>query len=202
MERKISQNRLLFYLILLGLLPLACVFYEFRMQEKSQNNASVILESVKRLGRVKKQKQATNNQVRKIFKEADHYYIDHKLETLIFLKNEQEAISKLISSDSFPGDEKVLNRYAYLKDGSNKLVFKELGIETGEGIEETVEVLSHPVEINNEDLKTILDRIEGNKKELNPPQMLITDFSLKRKETLNESEAFELSMKLLKREYR
>ncbi|MCB1180730.1 MAG: hypothetical protein KDK55_01735 [Chlamydiia bacterium] len=201
MKQKISQKRLLFYFILLGFLPLVCVYCVFHNQKKSLDRALLSLEHVKHLGVIKKRSQGINNHVRRLYQEADHYYIDHKLETLTFLKNEQEAITKLISSDSFPGDERILNRDAFLKNNSNKLIFKELGIETGQGIEETIEVLSHPVEINNEDLKTILDRIEGNIKELHPPQMLITDFSLKRKETLNKSEVFELSMKVLKREY-
>lgn len=200
MKKTFSQNRLLFYLIIMGFIPLIFVIQNHLNKKKELASTRSHLENVERLSLISKKKQAGNEIIRKIFTGADHYYIDHHLETLSFLQKEKNDLEKILSSNAFPGDEKIISRYYFLTGEGNRLVFRESGIETGEGIEETLETLAHSIEVDIKDLKKILHLVEGKDLSLHPPQMLITDFSIRRKVPV-ESEIFELDMKLVKREF-
>lgn len=195
------KNRLLIYIIISAMIPSVCIFYYLFCKKKQIDRLSQKIKEIQLFSASYKKKQGINLSIRKIFTNANHQYIDHHLESLTFLDNEKKALEKIISSDFFSGDEKILRRHHYLTGKENCLVFRENGIETAEGIEEMSEALSHTVEIDADDLKNILFRIEGEELSLSPPQMLITDFFLKRKSHPNEGEIFELDIQLIKREF-
>ncbi len=82
---------------------------------------------------------------------------------------------------------------------ANRIQFTEGASQNGEGFVETIEIMSHPVEIDDQDLKEILNRIEGIRP--GKPQLIISDFKLVRKALSGGNEVFETHLKLLKREY-
>ncbi|MBS0655972.1 MAG: hypothetical protein JSR46_09360 [Verrucomicrobia bacterium] len=67
--------------------------------------------------------------------------------------------------------------------------------------QETTESLAHPVEVNLQDLKLILLKLEGPRSEEAPkPHLIITDCKIERKAGPTQ-EIFSLDLKALKREY-
>src|ERR1700722_20291268 len=109
-KEALTVNRLVFYLMILGLIPFFFVMQDYSVIIRKLIGTKMRLESVERLSLTNKKKQASNESVRKIFTNADHYYIDHHLETLVFLQKEKEDLEKILSSNAFPGDEKILER--------------------------------------------------------------------------------------------
>lgn len=192
-------KRQIYYLVLAGLLPLLFLLFDYI----SNHSALMLLETrveAARLNAVRKEeKQALNRAVKEQFGQADQLFIDKELEKLPLLNDEHGALEKLLTSKSFTGNELAEKRYAFIAGPSNKLLFNEGSVQTGEGFQETVETLAHPVEVDAKDLKELLRRLE----KLRPgqPQLIITEFKLDKKQTPLESEAFALNLKLLKREF-
>lgn len=135
--------------------------------------------------------------------EIDHYYIDHVLEPMTFLKPEVEALKLVYGHSAFESCDNVKKRLEILTQGSNQLIFSEGSREIKDGIEEVEFNQGRPVEINTTDLKTILTAIEGIPLEdMAPlkgrPQLVIRSFHLN-KETFAERETYLLTMQLIRR---
>jgi len=203
---KIPQNRALLYILTLALLPvlLSSAFVMSRL--KTLDNLNQEFESLKETLLFKDQRQASNKKVRAYFKDADHFYIDKELETLSFLEPEIEVLQKIVSQKNFPDDEGIKKRLEFLKGSGNDLVFNEGVVQNYGPFQEVLETQAHAVEINLSDLKKILSRIEGieiadNEILHNRPQLLILDLKLDKKTSPDKNETYQLSMKLLKREF-
>lgn len=203
---QIPHERLLIYVLLLGLLPLLFVifplFEENELVDTLQNN----LESIRYNALVKEKRQATNLAIRAHFHDADHFYIDKQLETLVFLEPEIEQLERLHEDKNFSSNEAIKRRLEFLTGHANAMTFSE-GIVTSYPLfQETTETLVHPVEVDATDIKKILSRVEGVKiGEFSPssdrPQLIITEFNLDKKEVADNNEVYLLDMKLLKREF-
>ena len=152
----------------------------------------------------KEKKQAENKSVRALYRESDHFYIDKYLEPLPLLQKEVASIETLFDKP-VPFSEPLKKRYEFLTAGQNEIRFIEGQVKSYPTFQETMETLSHPVEVDLDDLKRLLTLIEGsNLSDLSPegrPHLLITDLKLEKKEGLNGREHFQLFLKLLKREY-
>lgn len=202
---QIPPNRALLYVLLLGLIPLFITGAAFLSQQNRLQEVETLFEIVMAQGAVKEHKQAQNQIVMKTFEDQDHFYIDKYLETLTFLEPEVEELEKLVQG-SIPVSDQLLKRYEKLTGQENQLRFVEGQVQSTPTFQEVVESLTHPVEINTDDVHKILAKIEGV--EINGylpdpgrPQLIITDFKLEKKRTLGNNEAFLLNLKLLKREY-
>ena len=152
-----------------------------------------------------KGKQAQNIAVINHYREADHFYIDKHIESLIFLEPEIESLQKIMAKNDFAEDEQVKRRLDYLNQ-SNNLSFSEGAVQASPLFQEVMETQVHPVEVNGIDLQKILSRVEGVQISAfapgpNRPQLLIVDFKLDRKKMSEKNEVFQLNMKLLKREF-
>jgi hypothetical protein len=206
MLENIPQKRLLLYMMLLGLLPILFVLFNFSSKQNSLNNLSTLVQEVTETAFVKEKKQAVNMALRQNFRDADHFYIDKYLETIALLEPEIESLQKLISSKNYVEDDQVKKRLDLLTGPGNTLSFSEGIVQTTPLFQETTETLIHPVEINVSDLQQILARIEGVeigpfKPSPNRPQMIITDFKLDKKSLSEKNEVYILNLKLLKREF-
>lgn len=192
-------KRLLVYLVILGFLPIALALFNYTSKKREWEAVSQQIAQVQRFSETKVRKQFLNTTVRNAFMEADQFYLENHLEPLNFLKKEKETLENLLRSPAFTGNESAEKRFAFLLSKANRLQWVQGSTQAAEGIQEASCLLSHPVEIDAQDLKEILSRIEGNRK--GKPQLIITDFKLNKKAHLSGNEVFELNMKLLKREF-
>lgn len=206
MLNKIPQSRALLYIFLAGLLPLFIAFVHFMSQRTQLRELENTLETVQHMAFIKEKKQSTNIAVREHFRDADHFYIDKHLETLVFLEPEIESLQKLINDKNFSDNEQIKKRLETLTGTGNSLIFTEGVVQSFPLFQETAETLVHPVEINISDLQKILAKVEGvdigsYSPGPNRPQLLVIDFKIDKKKVSEKNEVFVLNMKLLKREF-
>jgi hypothetical protein len=205
MLKNIPRRRLLLYGLLLGLLPLIFVIANFYAEKDQLDLLENKILFVEDKALIREKKQAINMAVMDHYREADHFYIDKYLETLIFLEPEIESLQKLVNNKNFAFDDTVNKRLEQLTNG-NKLAFTEGVVQSYPQFQETTETLVHPVEINIDDAQELLSRIEGvpvgpYEPSLNPPQLVIVDFKIDRRSLSEKNEVYSLNLKLLKREF-
>lgn len=206
MLRNIPPMRAMLYCMLAGLLPILFVFFNFIAQQNHINDLKNHLEEMEQMALLREKKQAINMAVRNHYRDADHFYIDKYLETLVFLEPEVESLQKIINDKNFPDDEHIKKRLEILTGPGNSLVFSEGIVQSTPIFQETTETLVHPVEVNGSDLQNTLAKIEGvdigeYTSGPNRPQLIILDFKLDRKSITEKNEVFVLNLKLLKREF-
>lgn len=206
MLKTIPLARAILYILCSGLLPLLFVFVLFSSQKGHIDDLQAALENIQHQAFIKEKKQALNLAVRHHFREADHFYIDKYLETLVFLESEIEQLQAIAQDKNFADDDRVKRRLELLTSQANALVFSEGVVQTFPYFQETIETLVHPVEIHTVDIQAILARIEGvtiNNFTPGPsrPQLVITEFKLDKKNVNDKNEVYVLNLKLLKREF-
>lgn len=201
----IPKNRLFYYILLLGLLPIVLALSHVWKEHKELKQTTGLLEVLHNKAALAERRQGQNKAVRKHFLEADHFYLDKHLEAQTQLEPEKQMLEKVIGQKTFIADDKVLSRLAKLKN-NNRIQFAEGVVQTYPEFQETIETLTTPVEVDVDDLKEILASVEGvdigpHGPGLNRPQLIITFFRIDKKRGLGDNEVFELSLRLLKREY-
>ena len=206
MFKNIPQQRLFLYLMLAGLVPVIIAWFGFSAQLDTVSLLEKRLWSVQEQAYNRERKQSTNMAVIHHFRDADHFYIDKNLETLTLLEPEIESLNGMLSNPNFPEDENVKKRLEILTGPGNSMIFTEGVVQSTPLFQEVTETLVHPVEVNVENLQTILCRIEGiSIKGCTPPpnrpQLIILDFKLERKDISEKNQVFSLNLKLLKREF-
>lgn len=206
MFSQLSPSKIFLYGGVVGLLPIFVVVMLFFSQKAQLNDLESTLELIQYQVLNKEKKQALNMMVRQHFHDADHFYIDKHLETMVFLEPEIEMLQKIVQDKNFADDDRVKRRLEFLTTQSNSLVFSEGVVQAFPLFQETVETMVHPVEINTTDLKKILSAIEGiDIGGMSPkdhrPQLIILEFKLDKKKIHEKNEVFALNMKLLKREF-
>jgi hypothetical protein len=192
-------SRLIIYLVLVGLLPLFVALVHASAKRKEWDAISQQMMSLQHYSANSARKQALNRTVRTLYGDAEHMYLENQLEPLGCLKKEKEALEHLLNSPTFTGNEAAEKRYAFLSSRANHIEWVQGSMQAAEGIQQADLLMAHPIEVDAHDLKEILARIEGNRK--GKPQLIITDFRVVKKGLPNANEVFELSMKLLKREF-
>ncbi|MBN4067288.1 hypothetical protein JYU14_04315 [Simkania negevensis] len=206
MNKTIPFQRQLLYAVAIGLLPLlAAAFFAWGKKEQLQQRRKLLPSQAEAMV-AKHQRTLPNAQVADTYRNADPYYIDKALEPLSFCKREIEELNALMPYQNFAPDEKVTRRREMLSSDKNRLAFMEGAVVKSSSFKETEESLHHPVEVDEEDLVKLLDKIErlpqgDNSSEEGRPQLIITDFSLTRKRG-SHNETFLVDMKLIKREFR
>lgn len=204
--KAIPLKRMMIYLSLLALTPLLLLGLHFFNECQTLHSAEQTLELVSQGWSLQEVRQGPNRAVRQFYRDADHFYIDKQLETLTFLEPEVESLQKILSNPLLGQTEVVTRRLDTLSGPPNAMQFIEGVVQSYGDFQETTESLAHPVEVNVDDLKKILSRIEGvelgsHRPGPNRPQLLITDFKLEKKEIRANNETFILNLKLLKREF-
>lgn len=204
--KNIPLNRLLIYLVVLGIIPLFLLLFLFigRLDELDELENSI--QGLQTLAFQKEKKQSVNKAVKSHFSDADHFYIDKNLENLRFLLPEIENLEEIIRNPHFTEDEGMRKRLEFLTGPQNRLRLSESGVQSTAYFQEVIETLVHPVEVDSVDLKKILSLIEGVEIDAykpleGRPQLVILDFKLNKKSGGPNNDTFELNMKLLKREF-
>jgi hypothetical protein len=138
------------------------------------------------------------------YSHANPYFLDQEIEALPLLQTERKKLMALLSHPAFPNHQALQKRLHALE--ANRLNFIEGAIRTADNILEVEEKQKESVEMDQEDLQQLLALIENvavgsylPKK--GSPQMIITDFHLKKKITPFQTEHLEVEMDLLKREF-
>lgn len=202
----IPFSRALLYAMLFCLLPILFVGFNILSDIHGLNQIHDKIQNVQLLALQQEKKQAANITVINHFKDADHFYIDKNLEVLSFLEPEVEALQKIVQSKNFTDDEVIKKRLEFLTGTGNALRFSEGVVQTHPQFQETTETLIHPVEVNLSDIQKMLSLVEGiqigsYKPAPDRPQLMIIDFKLEKKKSIDKNEVFLLNMKLLKREF-
>ncbi len=202
----IPQNRLVMYLMALGILPLmfVLVYYFSERSEIESLENSLLVTQEQTLST--KRKQALNTAARHEFRDVDHFYIDKQLENITFRQDEISSLKQLSSNPNFPDDDLIKKRLEFLTGKGNKLLFSEGVVQTTPTFQEVIESQVHPVEVDVDDIQQILARVEGvpigkYQPGSNRPQLLITEFKLEKKGESGSNEIFMLNMKILRREF-
>lgn len=206
MFANIPQQRLLLYMLLAGMVPVLLAFFYFISQLNKVNTLSNQIQYIRMFASERDKKQAVNIAVGNNFREADHFYIDKHLETLSFLEAEIESLQKVTTNKSYPDDENIKKRLEFLTSSENDLVFTEGVVQSTPIFQETTETLVHPVEVNVNDIRALLAKVEGTEIQdeipgENRPQLIILDFKIEKKNLTDRNEVFLLNLKLLKREF-
>jgi hypothetical protein len=206
MFKNIPLSRVILYILCLGMLPFVFVVFMFISQKNELEEFQNSLETIQHQALIKEKKQALNMAVRQHFRDADHFYIDKHLETLVFLEPEIEQLNKIVQDKNFADDDRIKKRLELLTGQGNALVFSEGVVQSFPLFQETSETLVHPVEVNVADIQKILARIEGIKmgeytSGPHRPQLVITEFKLDKKKVNDKNEVYLLNLKLIKREF-
>lgn len=206
MLKNIPLSRAVLYMVCLGFIPLVFMSLLFFSENNRIEEFSESLNTLRDQIFIKEKKQALNVAVRQHFRDADHFYIDKYLETITLLDPEIETLQKIANDKNFANDERIKKRIEFLTGPSNSILFSEGTVHTFPFFQETIETLIHPVEVNANDIKNILSRIEGvsiGKYSPGPnrPQLIIVDFRLDKKKITQKNEVYILDTKLVKREF-
>lgn len=141
------------------------------------------------------------------YKESESYFIDQQIESMPLLQDEIDWLHTYEKHPALADAKLAQQRLAFLAKGRNRICFTEEAVRKSSSCEEVEEKMKRPVEMNQEDLKKLLSLIEsepiGNHQpHLKSPQMILTDFCLKRKTSPFKQEIFEVKLELLKREFK
>jgi hypothetical protein len=196
--QRISHQRMIVYILLLGLAPLILVSMHLFAKLQEQEQLGLSLDEAMLQAKQKIAKEARNKDVRQLYSNTDSYYIDKEIETLPLLQQETQELSKLLQHGFPQEEERLKKRLQFLKE-QNKIVCSEGSVKAYATFKETIESFPHPVEVDASDIKTILQKVEGPHPE-GAPHLIITDFKLERKKGTSQ-EVYSLDMKMLKREY-
>lgn len=206
MFHSIPQKRLLLYLLLAGLLPIAFAWLTFSSQMDANQQLQRLLWNVQEQALSHEKKQSLNMAIRNHYRDADHFYIDKHLETIILLEPEIESLKKMMDNPNYNEDENAKKRLETLTGPSNKISFTEGVVQSSPVFQEVTETLVHPVEADMADIRDILCLTEGVAigsctPPPSRPQLIILDFKIDKKSVSDNNEVFLLNMKLLKREF-
>lgn len=135
--------------------------------------------------------------------QADRSYLENQIESLQFLEPEIKKLGALLQTD--PNQEEQKARFDFLNSGKNALRLRQENFQRVGKIQEMEARQVHPVEMNREDLKELLARIENVKIEEHlpgnrPPDLLIKQFELVKKPLPSNEEVFLVNLELIKRE--
>jgi len=149
---EIPLNRLIFGILVIAMLPALMIAWSTYNRHERAKRVSDNVQFLQESAYFKAKKQAANLSVRQQFKDANHFYIDKHLETLQFLETEIESLQKILNNKNVAEDEIVKKRLEFLTGNGNTLSFTEGVVQSSPFVQEVVETLIHPVEVDTQDL--------------------------------------------------
>lgn len=202
----LSQTRIIIYSLILGIIPLLFVEMNYMNAKARQDNLSIALSEAITNATNKNAQEFINKQVKEQYRNSNHFYIDQEIETISPLKDEVQALQKILSLGFHANEDLFRRRLQFHTSGQNAISFVEGSVKAYKGFQETQESLAHSVEVDLNDVKAILSRIEGirfSEQDTLPeqrPHLIITDWKMEKKKGLTQ-ELYALDVKLIKREY-
>jgi hypothetical protein len=201
---QMPQSRVLLYIFVLSLIPIVFALIYYQSQSRSLETLESRIQRLQAAAVTLDRKQAANALVRNYFAEADRFYLEKQTESLRLLETETDALQKLGNQPYIAEDPRITRRLNALAD--NTVIFSEGMVQSYSFFNEIPEALQHPIEVDVDDIKKLLTKIEGvtigtHEPGPNRPQLIVTDFRLDRKSAQGESDLYTLNLKILKREY-
>jgi hypothetical protein len=138
--------------------------------------------------------------------QSEPYFLDQYIESMVLLQNEIDWLLSYKNHPALSENKLVESRLSYLTKGKNRISFLEEATRKSNVYKETEEKMKKPVEMDAEDIKKFLSLIENtpiadHQPHPKSPQMIITEFCLKKKKSPFDQEIFEVKTSLLKREF-
>jgi len=194
-----------FFLIFLGIPPLVSSFFLFQ-EKKSMEVFQGQFSSISLKAKTAFEKKSRKERFLEIHKNSNPYFLDQEIESLSFLCSEKERIKNWLSHPAIANKSILQKRLHFLESNQNRLSFIDEEIQMSKFVKETIEKQKNSIELDEEDLKNLLGLIEetnSNPDSLkkNRPQLIISDFSITKKNTPLQNEVLELKMDILKREF-
>jgi hypothetical protein len=185
------------YLFIVSFCPISVTL--FFLNEKKQINLlkdSLNSSSKKAISALEKKKRSERCFAR--FLHPSPHYIHEYLESFPLLSSESEFLNKWVNHPAVEDNEQLLQRQLFIRQ--NRLQFREDKVFLSSKSKDTRECLRKQVEVTTQDLKDLLVMIELEPKD-NSPQLLIEDFSLRRKIGPLGNIIYEMNLDLIKREF-
>jgi hypothetical protein len=185
-------------------LPFLLISLDFFFYQKTvsplKNRIEFLQDKVQRKEFLKKREE-------KILRQITHSqsnYLENVLGSLVLLASERQKWQ--LFSEQMEPSHPMKERVSFLQSGSNTLQFVQTEKRKNALFQETEEKQQHPVEMGEEDLKSLLCYLEGSKiHPYNPkegaPQILIKSFLLEKKNIFGTAEkTYQVQTQLIKRE--
>jgi hypothetical protein len=201
----ISRIRLPIFLLFIAGAPLlttAIVSQRLDHYADLQTRFAIALRKAKQSMEAKQRKEKFLHR----YTRPDPYFLDFHVESRHFLQREAAQITDWLNHPAVASKQLFLDRLHFLQSDQNRLSFLEEEIQLSDSCKETIERQRFPVQVNNRDLESLLALIEdypSSRLEIPVPrpQLIITEFTLRKIQAPLQNEVFEISMDLLKREF-
>jgi len=149
-------------------------------------------------------KEAREEKLLSQLKAADPSYVESQIESLQFLSPEIKQLQALLYTN--PQNQTASSRLKTLSGKENRAHFRQSHFEKVGTVGQVELTLDRPVEMNGQDLKTFLTRIEnvsidGALPRSGSPYLVIEKFDMERKVLPSKEESYLVRCKLIKREY-
>ncbi len=200
-EKAIPTGRLIVYSIVLSIIPVLVALAWARSAIASAQQGR---EALLAIGDRLQKKSAAHEQNRQVllrFRSKDPLFLHKRLESLSFLSSETALLNKRISRSALPDDAQADKRLRTLSS-ENVLSFVEGSTDVAANYKETVENQTKPVEVDVQDLATILSALDTSDEPEDPltPHLIISEARMERKKGFFQ-ETWSLIVKVLRREY-
>jgi hypothetical protein len=185
-------------------IPLIISIIHFSIEYKQLKNLNKRIISLQKKSIDKEAQVKSEEQLLHQIKNSHSKYLETALESMVFLGSERQKWQ--LFSEQIEPSHPMKERVSFLEHGNNKLQFIQSEIRKSKLFQETEEKQKNPIEISEEDLKTLLCYIEGSK--IHPhlpkkgaPQILLKSFELEKKTILGIADkTYHVQMQLIKRE--
>lgn len=135
---------------------------------------------------------------------ADPAFLTNYVESIELLKEEKRVLKEIKTEGGFEGYRPIEERLMFLASGKNTMHFEEVACGQSDVYEEKSYKLSHPVEVEKNDVEKVLSFIEGVK--VGPfvppakhPQLFFTSFVLEKHPLRKKSDVYQLDIEVVQR---
>jgi hypothetical protein len=186
-----NKNLIFIFLLLIFFIPLFTSLSKYKYIKNAENKflnltyfANNTIKSRKRLV------QFINNKVN-----SKSTYLE-SLEKLNFLEDLINLLNSNKSHIAFDNNNRIDERLKHLTSDNNKIKILNEKLNSTNFIDESILKFTNEIEVDEKDLNKILSIIEDDDENENKPQLIITNFSLKKLES-----SFLINLNILKREF-
>ncbi len=200
----VAKSYLAWFLLGLSVLPLIFILVFNHSMTKRARELDLRLKILENNARVLAKVQKEREFFLREFGGSDDNFLANYVESEVLLNNDIHLLRKISSKDEYASYKPIKDRISFLSGEENRMIFELITERKGDFYIEKLWQLNSPVEMNSEDTKKILGRIEGVKIDNylpNPlrPLLLITKFDLSLKPQDNHNKVFLVDMEILQR---
>lgn len=186
----------MFFYPLLFVGPLsALLFFSSRFSEMEEMERKV--EQIKREAPSSLERKKRKDLFLERRKEPPSFALKQKVEELSFCQKEVQALKHLLAHPAISNKRELQERLLFLSE-ENFISLINGETSSAAGCSETRKRQKTPVQVEEEDVYSLLSLLEEDSP---GPQFLLLDFQLKRKLSSVQTECWDLTLELLKREF-